>query len=263
MNIEFYKYHGAGNDFVIIDNRKNIFNADDKETAFLCDRHYGIGADGLMLLENHESLDFTMRYFNSDGHEATMCGNGGRCIVAFANHLGIIKNQTRFMASDGLHIAEISINNDQYKVRLQMQDVSLNEYSNKPYFLDTGSPHHINIINNTDDAEVEKIGAKIRYSDEYQSIGGTNVNFVQIVDHNKIKIRTYERGVECETLACGTGSVAAAIHYGISKKLLKSTVQVEALGGNLEVSYEILSNFARNVFLTGPAKMVFKGQLKL
>ena len=264
MNIKFYKYHGAGNDFVLIDNRKKFFMAKPKEVSFICDRHFGVGADGLMLLENHDSLDFTMRYFNADGHEATMCGNGGRCIVAFAKSLGIIENKTQFMASDGPHSAAIKYEDEGVcQVKLQMQDVDLSSLKTRPYFLDTGSPHHIQIVDDIEKIQPNVAGAEIRYSDEYKAIGGTNVNFVQPVGEKKIKIRTYERGVEWETLACGTGSTAAAIYHGINRHLSKAKIQVEAVGGDLEVSYEILGNFARNIFLAGPAEMVFYGQIEI
>lgn len=263
MKLEFYKYHGAGNDFIIIDNRKKQFDAKPKLVNYLCDRHFAIGADGLMLLENHDIQDFTMRYFNADGYEATMCGNGGRCIVAFAKSRGIIQDAARFMASDGLHNATISEMSKGFYVKLQMQDVNLLSQTENPNFIDTGSPHHIELVDNVDEIDVYGQGAQIRYSKKYQNVGGVNVNFIQDLGKDNIKIRTYERGVEDETLACGTGSTAAAIYYGLRKKLSTALILVEAVGGDLEVSYEINGNFARNVFLAGPAMEVFKGQIEI
>ena len=207
MTMTFHKYQGTGNDFIIIDNRNYIFPKKNSSLiASLCDRHFGIGADGLILLEDHKTVDFSMIYFNADGHESTMCGNGGRCIVAFAKQLDLIKNETTFDAVDGLHYATI----ENGIVSLKMIDVKSIELSNTHSFLNTGSPHHINFSENIDTINVKELGAKIRYGAPYFK-EGTNVNFAEKTSDNSFKVRTYERGVEDETLACGTGAVASAI----------------------------------------------------
>ncbi|OIP01365.1 MAG: diaminopimelate epimerase [Bacteroidetes bacterium CG2_30_33_31] len=261
--IEFYKYHGAGNDFVVIDNRLKNISLDENSVKYLCDRHFGIGADGLMLIENIDNHDFKMRYFNSDGKEASMCGNGGRCIVAFAKSLGIIENSATFETFDGIHSAIISEKNALPWVQLKMSDVDISGVLKGSNFANTGSPHHIEYISDLSNLDVNKAGAEIRYSDDYKAIGGTNVNFVKLISDSKIEIRTYERGVEFETLACGTGSTAAAIISGIRAQKNTASYQVQTLGEILEVSYKIDGNFAREVFLSGPAKEVFKGTINI
>jgi len=260
MIITFDKYQGAGNDFILIDNRNNqIKNLKPETIQFLCDRHFGIGADGLMLLNNHDKYDFEMSYYNSDGSGGTMCGNGGRCIVAFAKKLGIISEHTRFIASDGLH--EASINETGDYVKLKMADVENIEQIDNDFFIDTGSPHHIEFDNDIFLLDVYAKGKEIRYSERYRK-EGTNVNFVQITN-NGIKIRTYERGVENETLACGTGSVASAIAYYKKYNPNKQSVKVKALGGELEVSFKEEKNKFTDVYLSGPAKFVFNGKIEL
>jgi len=263
MIIEFFKYHGAGNDFVLIDNREGIFNAGVDIVAFLCDRHFGIGADGLMLLESSDDYDFKMRYFNSDGREATMCGNGGRCIAAFARRLGIVHRKTVFIASDGIHNAEISGDFPELYVKLGMADTDISSLKENPFFLDTGSPHHLVFEDDIQNIDVEKEGAGIRYSDRYRSAGGANVNFIKQVSSSVIEIRTYERGVEAETLACGTGATAAAIAAAVRDNRTKAKISVKARGGILEVGFEIIDNFARNIYLAGPAREVFNGRIEI
>ncbi|MGM0635653.1 MAG: diaminopimelate epimerase [Bacteroidota bacterium] len=261
MQLKFYKYQGAGNDFVLIDNRKNTFKKDTKTISFLCNRRFGIGADGLILLEKDErsSVDFKMIYYNSDGNESTMCGNGGRCIVAFAQHLGIISAQTTFSAIDGLHQASINLYGE---VRLQMQNVSeIKIYQDHSFFLDTGSPHHVEFVAAVNDVDVFQKGKSIRESQLYGK-AGTNVNFAEIKE-NSIRIRTYERGVENETLACGTGVTAVAIAAHKSGKLKNNEIPVQAKGGDLKVDFKVNSetHSYENIFLTGPAKMAFKGDI--
>lgn len=263
MKLEFKKYHGAGNDFIIIDNRSSFFMGNKELVKFLCDRHFGIGADGLMLLENHPKKDFLMRYFNADGGEATLCGNGGRCIVAFAHCLGIINESTEFMAMDGVHKANVKKHEDYFYVELQMNDVDLEGINSNFDFLNTGSPHHISWVDDVEQTEVFVEGKSIRYSDRYTSIGGANVNFVEPISKNRIKIRTYERGVEDETLACGTGSTAAAILYALKNNFTESIIEVEAIGGELQVKFEKNGNRVQNIFLSGPAKEVFCGRIEI
>lgn len=257
MQLTFFKYQGTGNDFVMIDNRQGIFDKNDtKRIAFLCDRRFGIGADGLILLEHHNTYDFKMVYFNADGNESSMCGNGGRCITAFAKFLGIIDNEATFEAIDGKHLSKI----DNDVVSLQMQDVSTVENRKSHVFLDTGSPHHVQLENRLKDLDVKMIGRRIRQGDPYNQTG-SNVNFVKKHAADNFSVRTYERGVEDETLSCGTGvtAVALAMHYiGETEKNL---ITLNTQGGNLKVSFEKHSNGYKNIWLIGPATQVFKGTI--
>jgi diaminopimelate epimerase len=259
MKIHFYKYQGAGNDFIMIDNRTLLFPKNNQAIINkLCDRRFGIGADGLILLENSDNFDFKMIYFNADGKEGTMCGNGGRCIVAFAKELKIITNTTSFEAVDGKHSANIK----NELVSLKMADVNTIEEFKNHTFLNTGSPHHILFQTNIDTVNVKEKGAKIRYGKPYFE-AGTNVNFVEQIGANSFKMRTYERGVENETLACGTGATAVAIAANKTNKTSANHIKLEVLGGNLEVSFDIKNQNYTNVFLTGPAVKVFEGNIKL
>jgi diaminopimelate epimerase len=256
MDITLHKYHGAGNDFLLIDNRKDNIHLITEQIAHLCHRNFGIGADGLMLLENDAHHDFKMVYYNSDGNQSTMCGNGGRCIVLFAHHLGIIQNNTTFMAVDGVHQA--SINTDG-TVSLQMIDVHNILLDKTHYEINTGSPHYVKFTKDIDTINVPIEGAAIRTQTKYMP-NGINVNFVQIISTNLLKIRTYERGVENETLACGTGVTAAAIAYYIKAQITTNTatIAVQARGGNLSVALHFNGNNGfDNIILTGPAQRVF------
>lgn len=260
MQVEFYKYQGTGNDFVMIDNRSNFFPKDDvKLIERLCDRRFGIGADGLILLENDTETDFRMVYYNSDGNQSSMCGNGGRCLVAFANQLGVIDGKTTFIATDGLHHA--SVNTDSI-VSLQMIDV--NEIQKKDFytFLNTGSPHHVQIVDDLEHYNVKENGAAIRYGELYGE-KGSNVNFVKKVDNDTFSLRTYERGVEDETLACGTGATAVAIAMNAIGETDKTSINLNVEGGKLVVSFDKDNDGYSNVFLTGPAKFVFKGTIEI
>ena len=253
----FYKYQGTGNDFVMIDNRQQEFNKKDtKHIAFLCDRRFGIGADGLILLENHDTLDFKMVYYNADGNESSMCGNGGRCLVAFAKHLGVISNKATFEAIDGFHHA--TIQND--VVKLQMQDVVKVEKHKNYVFLNTGSPHHVQFEDSIDDFNIKFEGSKIRYGEPYNE-AGSNVNFVKKLSDSNFRVRTYERGVEDETLSCGTGvtAVALAMHY--IGETEKNHLFLKVEGGNLEVSFDVENRIYTNVWLIGPATFVYKGTI--
>jgi diaminopimelate epimerase len=252
--MKFYKYQGAGNDFIIIDDRNQQFSISVSFIENLCNRHFGIGADGLILLQHADNYDFKMVYFNADGKESTMCGNGGRCITMFAKYLGIINEKATFIAIDGIHHAEIE--ND--LVNLQMIDVDTVENLDNDYVLHTGSPHYVRFIKNLADFDVVMEARKIRYSDKFAK-SGINVNFVEVGGENNINIRTYERGVEDETLACGTGVTAAALVYG--RKIWQNHIYVKAKGGDLEVKFTLADEIFTNIWLKGPAKMVFSGDI--
>ncbi|APY00670.1 diaminopimelate epimerase [Lacinutrix venerupis] len=258
MTHTFFKYQGTGNDFVFIDNRKELFNKNNtKLIAHLCNRRFGIGADGLILLENDEDADFKMVYFNADGNESTMCGNGGRCIVAFANKLNIFKNKTTFNAIDGLHEATI----DNGFVKLKMKDVDDVEVFKDYVFLNTGSPHHVTLVENIKEYNVKNEGAKIRYGAPYNKVG-TNVNFVKQIDSETFSVRTYERGVEDETLSCGTGVTAVALAMHTLEKTNTEVVTLNVEGGTLKVSFEKTEKGYKNIWLQGPATLVFKGEIE-
>ena len=254
MSIPFYKYQGTGNDFVMIDNRQHIFLKNDtKLVKQLCDRKFGIGADGLILLENHEDQDFTMVYYNADGNPSSMCGNGGRCIVAFAQELGVIKNSTTFEAIDGLHEAYIKDG----LVHLKMQDVSeIKEYEDH-LFLDTGSPHHVQWVNDIEHYDVKSNGAALRYGPLYGK-AGSNINFVEATTEG-FRLRTYERGVEDETLSCGTGATAVALAIHKQGKVSHTSIPLQVEGGNLKIEFEPEGVGYKNIFLIGPAQKVFEG----
>lgn len=256
FNFKFYKYQGTGNDFVIIDNRQQVFPKQDiKLVAFLCDRKYGVGADGLILLENDELADFKMVYYNSDGNESSMCGNGGRCIVAFAKRLNIIQSETTFNAIDGLHKAKIQ--ND--IVTLQMIDVDDIKTKEKYLFLNTGSPHHVQFVENLNQLDVSTEGAKLRYGIYGQA--GSNINFVEAIDSNTFEMRTYERGVENETLSCGTGVTAVALAMHHTQTTTDKHIFIKTRGGQLEVSFDKKKGSYTNVNLIGAANFVFKGEI--
>lgn len=254
MIIVFNKYQGTGNDFIIIDNRNDIFNPNNSELIKkLCDRRFGVGADGLILICNSKHYDYEMNYFNPDGQESTMCGNGGRCSADFSIRTGIAGKNLTFKAIDGVHqaIAEGGI------IRLQMNDLkeSLNIDGN--YFINTGSPHYIVFRKNINGIDVNTEGKKIRWSDSFKP-GGTNVNFVEI-ENNGIYVRTFERGVEEETLSCGTGVTASAIASVLSGHFDTNPVNVRTRGGNLSVSFNLSVETVTDVWLSGPATFVFEG----
>lgn len=260
MQLKFYKYQGTGNDFVMIDNRQDFFPKNNtKLIESLCDRRFGIGADGLILLENDNSTDFRMVYYNSDGNESSMCGNGGRCLVAFAKSLAIIDNTTTFIATDGLHHATI----DEDKiVSLQMKDVDEVKIQKEYVFMNTGSPHHVTLIDDLENYDIKDNGAKIRYSGLYGN-AGSNVNFVKQLADNHFKLRTYERGVEDETLSCGTGATATAIAMNAIGKTAANTIDIDVEGGTLKVSFDKTIKGYENVFLVGPATFVFEGAIEI
>jgi len=260
MKISFSKYQGTGNDFVIIDNRQNNIVLTTEQIAFICDRKKGIGADGLMLLGNKEGYDFEMIYYNANGLEGSMCGNGGRCLTQFAYDIGLNKKQFNFSAIDGPH--ESTINEDGW-VYLKMSDVNAVEKnidSDTPFFvLNTGSPHYIEMVDSINSVDVFGLGQMIRFNDRFKS-EGINVNFVEQQD-DKIFVRTYERGVENETLSCGTGVTAAALISGI-EKLGEQTIQIETLGGKLAVRFNNKGDQVfNNIWLMGPGTFVFSGSI--
>ncbi|NLN29899.1 MAG: diaminopimelate epimerase [Bacteroidales bacterium] len=254
--VTFNKYQGAGNDFVIIDNRGNIINPDNSTLINrLCDRRFGIGADGLILISEIKGHDYEMKYFNADGKLGSMCGNGGRCAAHFAMKHGIAGKEQEFMAFDGLH--EARVDND--TVRLQMSDIGGHKIVDNNYFIDTGSPHYVLFTDDVDNVNVYEEGKRIRWSDKFAP-GGTNVNFVQLVETG-LKIRTFERGVEDETLACGTGVTASAIASVLKGHFGTSPVDVRARGGNLRVEFDTGNDRIYNIWLTGPATFVFEGKI--
>ncbi len=260
MILNFSKYHGAGNDFILIDNRVGEIELTPLQIAFICNRHFGIGADGLMLLNFSNDFDFEMRYFNSDGNESSMCGNGGRCITAFAFHLGIIGKTTSFNAIDGLHTSEIIKDNGKRKtIRLQMCEVKEIIHSDNYFLINTGSPHYVQFIETGEELDIVAEGRKIRQDNRFAP-DGLNVNFVQI-NKDHLFVRTYERGVEDETLSCGTGVTAAALAYAFDKDIQK--VSIQTLGGKLSVSFEKQNNTYKNIFLEGEACLVFEGEIEI
>lgn len=261
MKLNFFKYQGTGNDFIMVDNRIPVLSKNDtKLIRSLCDRRFGIGADGLILLEDSPNAgeDFKMIYFNADGNESSMCGNGGRCLVAFAKYLGIISEKATFTAVDGLHEAVI----ENELVGLQMMNVKGISKTGNAFFLNTGSPHHVIFSEEVEETDIKKEGARIRYSSKYEAIGGTNVNFVSYLDDATFKVRTYERGVEDETFSCGTGVTAVAIAAYYAGKTASTSVHLSTPGGDLAVRFTPEGEDFKEIWLTGPAKQVFKGEIE-
>lgn len=257
IQLHFHKYQGTGNDFVIIDNRQRSFPKENvKMIGRLCDRKFGIGADGLILLENDKTSDFKMVYYNSDGNESSMCGNGGRCIVAFAKKLGVIDTKTTFNAIDGLHHAKITNGT----VTLSMNDVEEIVEKRNYFFLNTGSPHHVQLVDEVAKLDVQKEGAKLRYG--LYGEKGSNINFVQQTADNAFRVRTYERGVEDETLSCGTGVTAVALAMHKSERTGAQEVIIATEGGELKVSFTTNEGKYNKVTLIGPADFVYKGEIK-
>jgi len=252
----FYKYHGTGNDFVIIDDRAKTFPTDNGDLiAGICSRRFGVGADGLMLLQRADAYDFRMVYFNADGSESTMCGNGGRCLVSFAHKIGVVERACSFVAIDGPHFATID---DNGTVSLGMQPVTKIENVNGDYVLDTGSPHYVKFVDDVNEVDVNAAGAAIRYGEPY-SEDGINVNFVSVLADGLV-VATYERGVEAETYSCGTGVVASVLS---ASGQLKSPVRVMTKGGQLSVSYDNKRGAYDDICLIGPATFVYSGTIDL
>lgn len=275
MMIPFYKYQGTGNDFVMIDQRSQMYlqKTDTELIRQLCDRRFGIGGDGLMFLQNKNGYDFEMVYFNSDGTEGSMCGNGGRCLTAFAHFLGVFKDKCTFIAIDGEHEAIVKseyVHNQLGKavwVELKMIDVAIKgiEKGNDYFLMNTGSPHYVVFVEDLTDIDIYENGRAIRYSERFAK-EGVNVNFVEIAKNKTgIEVATYERGVENETFSCGTGVTAAAISYYL-KKGVSSPIPIQTKGGALEVKFEFDKEEEEkfcDVWLCGPATQVFSGVIQI
>jgi diaminopimelate epimerase len=260
MEIQFTKYQGTGNDFILLDNRGNRYAAlTNGQVKRLCDRRMGIGADGLMLMNEKAGYDFEMKYYNADGRESTMCGNGGRCIVKFAYELGIHRNEYKFLAADGEHVAEIDTDGT---VSLKMIDVDKVKKIHGDFILNTGSPHYVKLVSDVMTMDVYSKGRDIRYSKDFEE-EGINVNFVEQTDEDKITVRTYERGVEDETYSCGTGVVASALVCYHNENGFND-VGIKTLGGNLNVEFDRLEEDRYvNIWLSGPAEKVFTGTVDI
>ncbi len=259
MQLEIFKYQGAGNDFIFLDNFSGKY--DDltlSQIQFLCDRRFGVGADGLIKIDRSEEWDFHLDYFNSDGSKS-FCGNGARCAVRFVHDQILKKDVYTFMAFDGVHQGQLLEQN----VAIDMKDVNKVEHiGDVSFVLNTGSPHYIHFVDSLTKHNIVEFGKKIRYSDRYTA-EGINVNLVEITAENSLKIRTYERGVEDETLACGTGITAAAIAYAVlQKKEADVKVSIKAKGGDLRVSFYVAEEGSfKAIKLIGPAEFVFKGSV--
>lgn len=260
MILQFFKYQGTGNDFIIADNRTNKYSflATD-QIRRLCDRRFGIGADGFMLLNEKAGYDFEMKYYNADGREGSMCGNGSRCIIKFAYHLGIHRNEYNFLASDGPHEAEIDTDGT---VSIKMKDVDVVRKIHGDFILDTGSPHYVKLAAEVMDMDVYKKGRDIRYSKDFEQ-EGINVNFVEQVGEHEILVRTYERGVEDETYSCGTGVTAAALICYHNENGFND-VEAKTLGGSLNVEFDRMEDERyTNIWLCGPAEKIFEGMVEI
>jgi len=256
MTIPFYKYQGAGNDFIILDGIAGVQEPPAEIIKKMCSRRFGIGADGLMLLLPSDKADFRMKYFNSDGLEGSLCGNGGRCIVRFAADQNIVQDECRFMAVDGEHRATI----DENGVHLKMHSVKL-PADIQTGIIETGSPHVVVPVTSVDEVDVPREGRKLRFAKAYEP-SGTNVNFIEEVSVQKIRQRTYERGVEDETRACGTGAVAGAVFQAERRKLLQGVISVCMPGGKLNVTFARSGRRFVNLWLSGPAEYVFSGTIR-
>jgi diaminopimelate epimerase len=258
MLLSFQKYQGTGNDFVIMDNRDGKISFSTEQIKKLCDRRFGIGADGLMLLNAKEGYDFEMKYYNSDGNESTMCGNGGRCLTKFAYAAGVRKNKFYFSAIDGEHESSIEVDG---WVNLKMKDVKKIARYDNAFLVDTGSPHYVKGVEDVRKMDIGKEGKNIRYNDDFK-LEGINVNFVQ-ENTNSIYVRTYERGVEDETLSCGTGVTAAALVFAHNESGF-NRVDVQTPGGCLAVEFDKTPDgLFTNICLCGPAELVFKGEINM
>lgn len=255
--LSFYKYQGTGNDFIMIDGVKESVNFSASEISKLCDRRFGIGADGLIILKSHPEYHFEMDYYNADGSQS-FCGNGSRCAQAFAQHLGLIENESVFLAIDGVHQGRIS---DQW-FETKMGEVDTIDTIGEDFFVNTGSPHHIVYVNNVDTIDVQKEGSAIRYSVRYQ-VEGTNVNFVE-VQEQYLKVRTYERGVEAETYSCGTGVTAVALAHTFSNAAQGDQIcRIKTKGGELAIKFQVDDKGRHsNIWLCGPAIKVYEGVFK-
>lgn len=256
QGIKFSKYHGAGNDFVMINAIKSAVSLSDDDVKAICDRRTGVGADGLIMVLPSEKYDFRMKYYNCDGHESTFCGNGGRCIAAFAVEEGLVSQNIEYEAVDGIHKALLTKNSDnEFMVSITMRDIESFDLNDNRLLINTGSPHYVTRVENLKSYNVRRHGAEIR-NNKSISKDGVNVDFMELID-NQYCIRTFERGVEDETLACGTGvtasAIAAALWYGGNDINIRTTL------ATLNVKFERAGNSIRNIVLSGPATHVFDG----
>jgi diaminopimelate epimerase len=262
MEINFTKYHGTGNDFILIDNRGGNLNMNKEQIAHLCHRQFGIGADGLITISDRPDFDFQMKYYNSDGGEGTMCGNGGRCITAFAGTRGVFNKKTKFHTIDGEHQAEIlSVKGNEFFISLKMSDVEKIQKLDDGYFLNTGSPHFVKFVSDIDKIDVYNEGKQLRWDERFRP-GGTNVNFVQI-KKDFIIVRSYERGVENITLSCGTGVTASALVASTLVEESRNFFDIQTFGGELRVRFTKANIGFNNIWLEGPAVKVFEGRIKI
>ncbi len=256
MKLKFEKYESGGNDFVLIDDRKNNLNLTSQKIRNICDRNFGVGSDGLIILKKSTKADIKMIYYNSDGQQSTLCGNGTRCLFSFSLGLGIVKKSAKIETSEGVYHATISNRN---LVSLKMKNIDdIILFDDKAY-LNSGSPHHVQFAKDLDKISVKTIGASIRFSERY-SPNGTNVNFFNKLSDKKFIIRTYERGVEDETLSCGTGATAVAIAVHAMGLTAQNEIFIQTRGGELIISFEISKTGYKNIFLEGPTRFVFKGK---
>ncbi|MBR1626740.1 MAG: diaminopimelate epimerase [Bacteroidales bacterium] len=263
MRLHFYKYHGAGNDFIIFDGRKSTLDLTVPQIIKLCNRHYGIGADGIMILNNTPMADFEMKFFNPDGSGGMFCGNGGRCITMFAKHIGVSKNDVfSFLAADGMHFARVV---DDTNVALKMTDTDKAEIFEDGIWIDTGTSHFVCFVEDIERVDVVGNGKKLRNDKRFEKHNGANVDFVQILGDKELAIRTYERGVENETLACGTGIVASALTYCLKRGLAdgKHLIKIHTLNDDLTVEFDKSGNAFDRIILTGPAVGVFDGEITI
>ncbi len=262
QRIQFEKFHGAGNDFVVIDNRKQAKSLPAENISHLCDRHFGIGADGLLVIEHSDRFDFRMRYYNSDGNEATFCGNGGRCVAAWSFDHAIAGAEMQFEAADGIHRASVvRVSGDRFNVVLSLNDVQNIQSYPDGFYMNTGTPHFVRLVDEISQLDILGEGRKIRYDSRFAP-HGTNANFMAM-DGDDINVRTYEKGVEAETLSCGTGITASAL---IAMHLLncdKGWITVHARGGVLKMYAERYKESYHNILLAGEATRIFKGQITL
>jgi len=261
MRINFSKYHGTGNDFILLDNRKGDHFLMEEQVAFLCDRHFGIGADGLILLGEKSGYDFSMTYFNSDGRESTMCGNGARCITRFAQSFGLITEKARFSAADGDHYSENIPSDGETLIRVRMKDTRIISDSDEGVFLDTGSPHFVVFSDHVRDLDVTSRGREIRHDESFGE-EGTNVDFAEKIPEG-LYVRTYERGVENETLSCGTGVTASAIAYAFISGESREKTLVRTPGGQLTVYFKQDGQAFSDIWLEGPVSFVFSGEIEI
>jgi diaminopimelate epimerase len=262
MEIQFTKYHGTGNDFILIDNRSGKFNLTKSQIAYLCHRQFGIGADGLITISDLPGFDFQMKYYNSDGGEGTMCGNGGRCITAFAGTRGVINKKARFSAIDGEHYSEVlAVNGNEFNVSLKMADVEEFHQVDDGFIIDTGSPHFVRFVDDIEKVDVYKEGKNLRWEQRFQP-GGINVNFVEIKDDHLI-VRSFERGVESITLSCGTGVTAAALAASTLIHKDRKYFDIKTYGGDLKVRFSKAGSKFTDIWLEGPAIKVFDGKIEI